>query len=523
MNKRYLIRVCRFLALAKVLFMVTGVWAAGPWYVATNGVDSNAGTSWDAAFLTISNALANASLNDTIWVSNGVYVISAMVSNPATKTCQIRAASTNPANTVLLGPGSNATTHATGGFRGVWMDGAGSLLEGFTVTNFYTTNENLGAGAVCWRGGVISNCIITGNIMNYPGAGWGAGVYLYDLSARVENCDFIGNRVMSSGEGGGGGGVTTIYGSIIKNCRIVGNTSAARAGGVWMFGRDTLRDSIVASNTSSGKAGGIYFRGTNISNCHVFDNISGDYAGGLTFVADAPLSSTNLTIEGCVFSNNYGVEGGISDINNLDGNVLISRCTIINNRSGSGRGAGLRVVMKPGSAYSILNIRNCLVANNIAEGTTAGRAGAGMSVEVTNALIENCTVASNTTYATAYGAGLYITNAVRIVNSIIYHNSGGVAGTSNVYASADCTFSNCCAAPLPAAGSANTDADPQFVAKDIGNFRLSAFSPCVNAGANQSWMTNVVDLDGRIRIRYGTVDIGAYETIYEGTIYRFGF
>jgi hypothetical protein len=34
-------------------------------------------------------------------------------------------------------------------------------------------------------------------------------------------------------------------------------------------------------------------------------------------------------------------------------------------------------------------------------------------------------------------------------------------------------------------------------------------------------MTNAFDLDGRIR--YGTVDIGAYETIYEGTIYKFGF
>ena len=37
--------------------------------------------------------------------------------------------------------------------------------------------------------------------------------------------------------------------------------------------------------------------------------------------------------------------------------------------------------------------------------------------------------------------------------------------------------------------------------------------------AHQDWMTDAVDLDGRIRIRYGRVDMGCYERIYGGSIY----
>ena len=62
-----------------------------------------------------------------------------------------------------------------------------------------------------------------------------------------------------------------------------------------------------------------------------------------------------------------------------------------------------------------------------------------------------------------------------------------------------------------------------FVDTNSGNYRLAARSPCINAGTNLSWMANSSvtsrDLDGRQRIRYGTVDMGAYEHIRAGTIY----
>ncbi len=65
----------------------------------------------------------------------------------------------------------------------------------------------------------------------------------------------------------------------------------------------------------------------------------------------------------------------------------------------------------------------------------------------------------------------------------------------------------------------NITNNPRFADWVGQNFRLAPDSPCLNTGTNQAWMTNGVNLDGEIRIRYGVVDIGAYELINDSTIY----
>jgi len=55
-------QIFRTWMLALGLLTTAGAQSAGPWYVATNGADSNAGTSWSVPFLTINNAPTNAML-----------------------------------------------------------------------------------------------------------------------------------------------------------------------------------------------------------------------------------------------------------------------------------------------------------------------------------------------------------------------------------------------------------------------------------------------------------------------------
>ena len=55
------------------------------------------------------------------------------------------------------------------------------------------------------------------------------------------------------------------------------------------------------------------------------------------------------------------------------------------------------------------------------------------------------------------------------------------------------------------------------------NLRLTAGSPCINAGTNQAWMAGDVDLDGRTRVdRFSRlVDMGCYEYVPVGTLFGF--
>ena len=52
--------------------------------------------------------------------------------------------------------------------------------------------------------------------------------------------------------------------------------------------------------------------------------------------------------------------------------------------------------------------------------------------------------------------------------------------------------------------------DPSFRDAANGDYRLTATSPCVNAGDNTK-NVGTLDLSGLDRIAFGTVDIGAYE------------
>ncbi|MFC1453969.1 right-handed parallel beta-helix repeat-containing protein [Verrucomicrobiota bacterium] len=210
-------------------------------------------------------------------------------------------------------------------------------------------------------------------------------------------------------------------------------------------------------------------------------------------------SSGRLTMTDCTVENNLAV--GFSF--HL-GTHTFTRCIVRGNVGGFSIGSGLN------------QLYSCLINNNVAAN---GGAIYGWN-NGTDVRVYNSTIVSNK--ATGSGGGIRTSGSsasFKFFNTILYsnylnaaHNNYFLTGNTNS------SFTNTCTFPS-LAGSGNINSKPQFVDFAGQNFRLVINSPCVNTGTNQNWMITGFDLDGKIRLRYGTVDMGAYEKIYEGTIY----
>ena len=122
---------------------------------------------------------------------------------------------------------------------------------------------------------------------------------------------------------------------------------------------------------------------------------------------------------------------------------------------------------------------------------------------------------------TSPGAGV-----ISVTNCIIYDNYYG--DTYIRYDSDTNRIWNTCASynrgPAPNSSQGNIASNPMFANSNAANYRLSAGSPCINRGINESWMTGAVDLDGqhrRIDTFSGQVDMGCYEHLPSGAVFKF--
>jgi len=442
-----------------------------PYYVATNGSDAvgTAGTSWDTAFLTISNAVFKAQTNmlNSVVVSNGTYQLTAAYIS-ITNGITVQALSTNAADTLVNGMGTYLC------FR---LSHTNAMLSGFTISNGYDTS--LGGG-IWFQKGTITNCVIKNCTSSL-----GGGAYMYSGST-LTHCEIIYNLSTNTSGSGGGGVYLSESNCTVASCRIAFNL-AYDGGGVQVESGGTVTD------------------------CDIHDNIATNYGGGL-----AVRGGNNLIVRNCTVSNNMAraQRGGGVSLNGSAGSTVLANSIICNNSAG--RGGGVYVTGSYGE------MRNCLLCHNVSP--FGSYEGGGLYIN--NGYVENCTIVSN--YATTAagrggvhnrGGGTPYSGGGKLRNTIVWYNVGQVA--SNYYDDAGGgTCTNCFVAPTNSYGANNSSADPLFVDKDTGNFRLQGSSPCINAGVNQEWMNNAVDLDGHKRLDYFKliVDVGAYEFLPRGTM-----
>jgi hypothetical protein len=171
-------------------------------------------------------------------------------------------------------------------------------------------------------------------------------------------------------------------------------------------------------------------------------------------------------------------------------------------------------------------ISHCIIRNNLASTDGSGADGCG-------GVISNCLIYDNS--AAGYGGGLNDCNGT-IISCTVTENEATIDGGGLSNSSG--TITNCivwgntsdnlfgCSMPTyscwpEAAATGNIAVDPLFIDPNgldgiLGttddDFRLMSYSGCINAGDPTGDYSGQTDLDGNIRLRYGQVDMGAYET-----------
>lgn len=198
------------LALAAGWLLVSGSARAATYYVATNGLDTAAGTSWATAVKTLPTAVAKTSPagGDTVVVSNGTYTL--------TSTLVIT-------NATIISLNGYTNTFVRSTFRThqpLFVLRGGGVVDGFTMREY---DGAAGVGVATIENGTLQNCYIRGGTGTgtlgggYEGY-WGA-VSLNGVNARIRNC------VITKHRGRFIGGVDIANnGGTVENCTLHANT-----------------------------------------------------------------------------------------------------------------------------------------------------------------------------------------------------------------------------------------------------------------------------------------------------------
>ncbi len=264
------------------------------------------------------------------------------------------------------------------------------------------------------------------------------------------------------------------------------------------------------------RGGGMYNVGSSptVTNCMFIGNSARLFGmgGGMYNESSSP------TVTNCTFSGNSAGDGGGMH-NRTGSSPTVTNCTFSGNFVSGAftRGSG-------GGMYNLGSsptVTNCSFSGNSAFDT-----GGGMYNKSSSPTVTNCTFSGNTANGFGGGGGMYnfgrpFPAMPTVSNCILWGDSlGEISGTGTPTVQ----YSNI-QGGFPGIG--NIDADPLFVDPDNGDYRLSAGSPCIDAGNNNA-IVNLTDtdLDGNPRFADDpntsdtgcglpvVVDMGAYE--YQG-------
>ena len=287
--------------------------AAGPWYVAPGGSDSNDCLSSTTACATINGALNKPGFvaGDTIRVATGVYT------GTGEQVVQLNKSVTLSGgwDVGFTTQGGTSTIDGEGARRGMTVNnGVTAIIERFVVQNGPSGDGFAGGGIYNTGTLTLSNSTVRGNLgraicndegtvtLNNSAVSGNLGQAIYNrgtltlnnstvsgnLGRGIYNDDTVtlNNSTVSGNTSWEGGGIYNDYGTLtLNNSTVSGNTATYRGGGIYnYYGTLTLNNTTVSGNTATSEGGGIYNNsGTlTLNNSTVSGNTANGSGGGIS-------------------------------------------------------------------------------------------------------------------------------------------------------------------------------------------------------------------------------------------------
>lgn len=451
--------------------------------------------------------------------------------------------------------------------------GAGMLLEGAAgapdsrpvIQNcFFENNRAREGGALCatWVdfanpsqnqypvNPVLRNCTFSRNYsISNAGAVYKNGPAVQD-SFIIEDCRFFDNKAFT---GQGGGIYFNAQGSsnvVLRRCIFGRDTSWANGGGGIAFpstppdssAPSLLVDSCIFRENVALEGAALFLEGylnpgtgmaftIKIRACLFEKNLARTAEGPVFFIIEKNFNKFDIEVEKCLIIGNLSASTIMQTAISGDSYLKVNQCVFIHNRSRSNPN-GVCMALNNGGGLNnvvITEVTNCLFYRN-----GGGVAATSSPKNYSTTKVANCTFFENNEYTfikawdTAFNQPNGYFNDFYIDNCIIWEPATNLRKafynneplTSNMYGYHinHTLLSLTDSVSVPGAEESFQQGNlwgvyPGFLDTMAMDFRLKVCSPAMNAGNNQIAQDFGMDtdLEGMQRIRYGRVDLGAYE------------